>query len=93
MEESANLPESLHDASRAPQGFVTTRLFLQEFSALSELINDNNHMFFAPKERLTGSKLLGCYNKYQAWYARLPAALQIEGKAAPEPHIIALQYI
>ena len=37
---------------------ITTRMFLQEFSALSELINDNNYMFFAPKERLTSTRLL-----------------------------------
>lgn len=68
-------------------------MFLQEFTSLSELVNDNNHMFFAPKERLTSSKLLDCYHKYQAWYRRLPPSLGIEGTKEPEPHILVLQYV
>lgn len=73
-------------------GVVTTRMFLQEFTTLSELVNDNNYMFFAPKERLTSSKLLECYRKYQAWYRKLPPALGIDGRKQPEPHILVLQY-
>jgi hypothetical protein len=68
-------------------------MFLQEFASLSELVNDNNHMFFAPKERLTSSKLLDCYHKYQAWYRRLPPSLGIEGKKEPEPHILVLHML
>lgn len=67
-------------------------MFLQEFSALSELINDNNYMFFAPKERLTSTRLLDCYNKYQAWYRKLPSIMRVEGRQ-PEPHTITLQYV
>lgn len=67
-------------------------MFLQEFSALAELINDNNYMFFAPKERLTSTRLLDCYNKYQAWYRKLPSLLRLEGRQ-PEPHTITLQYV
>lgn len=70
---------------------VTTRMFLQEFTSLSELVNDNNYMFFAPKERLTSTRLLDCYHKYQAWYRKLPPALIIEGKRQPEPHTLVLQ--
>jgi hypothetical protein len=68
-------------------------MFLQEFASLSELVNDNNHMFFAPKERLTSSKLLDCYHKYQIWYTRLPPSIGVEGKKEPEPHILVLQYV
>lgn len=68
-------------------------MFLQEFTSLSELVNDNNHMFFAPKERLTSNKLLGCYNRYKAWYRKLPSSLGIDGKKEPEPHILVLQYV
>ena len=68
-------------------------MFLQELTTLSELINDSNHMFFAPKERLTSSKLLDCYTKYQTWYRRLPAALGIDGDKEPQPHILTLQYV
>jgi hypothetical protein len=70
---------------------VTTSVFLQALTTLSELVNDKNYMFYAPKERLTGSKVLDCYNKYQAWYRRLPADLVIVGKSQPEPHILVLQ--
>lgn len=65
-------------------------MFLQEFSVLSELINDNNYMFFAPKGRLTSTKLLDCYGKYQAWYRNLPSIMSVEGRS-PEPHTITLQ--
>jgi hypothetical protein len=91
LEEVAGLPEALPNGVRVQPGIVTTRMFLQEFTTLSELVNDNNYMFFAPKERLTSSKLLECYNKYQAWYRKLPQALAVEGKKQPEPHILVLQ--
>jgi hypothetical protein len=68
-------------------------MFLQEFSVFSELVNDNNYMFFAPKERLTSTRLLDCYHKYQAWYRRLPSNLALEGRRHPEPHILVLQYV
>ena len=80
------------EANYSSAKVITTRMFLQELSALSELINDNNYMFFAPKERLTSTKLLDCYNKYQAWYRKLPAIMRIEGRQ-PEPHTITLQYV
>lgn len=91
LEEVTGLPEALPLGARAQPGIVTTRMFLQEFTTLSELVNDNNYMFFAPKERLTSSRLLECYNKYQAWYRKLPPALTVEGKKQPEPHILVLQ--
>jgi hypothetical protein len=91
LEETPSLPETYPGASRVAHGVVTTRMFLQEFTILSELVNDNNYMFFAPKERLTSSKLLDCYHKYQAWYRRLPPLLRVEGKKEPEPHILVLQ--
>ncbi|KAH8730199.1 C6 transcription factor-like protein [Phaeosphaeriaceae sp. PMI808] len=72
---------------------VTTRMFLQEFTTLSELANDNNYMFFAPKERLTSTKLLDCYNKYQIWYRKLPPVLGISGKKQPEPHTLVLHML
>jgi hypothetical protein len=93
LDEVAGLPEAFPGASLVQPGVVTTRMFLQEFTTLSELVNDNNYMFFAPKERLTSARLLGCYNKYQAWYQKLPTALGIEGKKQPEPHILVLQSV
>lgn len=50
-------------------------------------------MYFAPRERLTSSKLQNCYEKYQAWYKHLPAALWLEGGDQPQPHVLVLQYI
>jgi hypothetical protein len=91
LDESSGLPEAYPGASSVQPGVVTTRVFLQEFATLSELVNDNNYMFFAPKERLTSTRLLDCYSRYQAWYRKLPLALGIEGKKQPEPHILVLQ--
>lgn len=88
LEESSGPVEANHGASKV----ITTRIFLQEFSALSELINDNNYMFFAPNERLTSTRLLDCYNKYQAWYRKLPSIMRLVGRQ-PEPHTITLQYV
>ena len=88
LEESSGPLEANYSAARV----ITTRMFLQEFSALSELINDNNYMFFAPKERLTSTKRIDSYNKYQAWYRKLPIIMRLEG-LQPAPHTIALQYV
>ncbi|EAT87310.2 hypothetical protein SNOG_04919 [Parastagonospora nodorum SN15] len=67
------LPEAYPGAPRMQAPIVTTHMLLQEFTSLSELINDNNYMFFAPKERLTSTKLLDCYHRYQDW-AKWPEA-------------------
>jgi hypothetical protein len=83
-EADANTPRLLF-------GTVTSRMFLQEFSTLSELINDNNYMFFAPKERFTSRRLLECYAKYQNWYKNLPQQLKLGDAGEPQPHIIVLQ--
>jgi hypothetical protein len=93
LDEVSGAPDAFSGASRVQAGVVTTRMFLQEFASLSELVNDNNYMFFAPKERLTSTRLLDCYNKYQAWYRKLPPALGIEDKRQPEPHTLVLQYV
>lgn len=90
LEEIAGLSEAYSGAARVQPGIVTTRIFLQEFTTLSELVNDNNYMFFAPKERLTSTRLIDCYNKYKAWYQKLPAALSLEGGKQPEPHTLVL---
>ncbi|KAH7085177.1 fungal-specific transcription factor domain-containing protein [Paraphoma chrysanthemicola] len=92
LEEVSGLPDAFPGTSRVQPAVVTTRMFLQEFTVLSELVNDNNYMFFAPKERLTSSKLLECYNKYQTWFRRLPPALSIDG-LKPEPHILVLHML
>lgn len=93
LDETTSGPEAFPGTSHTCSGVVTSRMFLQELSTLSELINDNNHMFFAPKERLTSQKLLDCYYKYQAWYRKLPVSLGIEGNKEPQPHILTLQYV
>ena len=70
---------------------VTSRMFLQEFSTLAELINDNNHMFFAPKERFTSRRLLECYDRYQQWHRNLPQQLKLDSLCETQPHLIVLQ--
>jgi hypothetical protein len=91
LDEAPGLSETYPAASRMQPPVVTTALFLQEFATLSELINDNNYMYYAPKERTTSVKVLDCYYKYQAWYRNLNPALAIVGKKQPEPHILVLQ--
>ncbi|KAF2108137.1 fungal-specific transcription factor domain-containing protein [Lophiotrema nucula] len=78
-------------ASFAP-GQVTSREFLQAFSTLSELVNDNNFMFYAPKERLTSRRVLEMYHKYLNWLKSLPEPLRISevSERQPQPHIIIL---
>lgn len=72
---------------------VTSRMFLQEFSAFAELINDNNYDFYAPKERFSSRRLIATYEKYQKWYRNLPAPLQLPEHGRPLPHFIILQYV
>lgn len=93
LDETTTSPDTFPGASHAGNGVITTRLFLHELTTLSELINDSNHMFFAPKERLTSSKLLDCYGKYQNWYKRLPLVLGIDGNKEQQPHVLTLQYV
>jgi hypothetical protein len=91
LDEVAGSSEAYPSAPRIQPPVVTTAMFLQEFATLSEIINDNNYMYYAPKERTTSAKVLDCYHKYQAWYRNLNPALGIEGKKEPEPHILVLQ--
>lgn len=85
---------SSSSASRPPPGMVTSRMFLQEFSSLSELINDNNYMFYAPNYRLTDIRLMNCYNRYLEWFKNLPPQLRLDGAAGDlQPHIITIQYV
>ncbi|KAH4220221.1 hypothetical protein HBI25_055140 [Parastagonospora nodorum] len=87
------LPEAYPGAPRMQAPIVTTHMLLQEFTSLSELINDNNYMFFAPKERLTSTKLLDCYHRYQDWYKNLNPALGLSGQKQPEPHTLVLHML
>jgi len=64
-------------------------IFLQQFSILSELINDNNYVFYAPKERFNSRRLLNIYAKYLDWYKHLPSELSLDETSLP--HIIMLQ--
>lgn len=82
--------EAYPGSLQAPPGTVTSRMFLQEFSSLSELINDNNYMFYAPSTRLTDVKLINCHNKYLEWFRNLPPPLRLDD-GQPQPHIIVLQ--
>jgi hypothetical protein len=84
-------PEAFASPAQVLPSPVTSRMFLQEFSTLSELINDNNYMFFAPKERFTSRRLLECFDRYQQWYKNLPQQLKLDGIRDPQPHIIVLQ--
>ncbi|KAF1975996.1 hypothetical protein BU23DRAFT_552003 [Bimuria novae-zelandiae CBS 107.79] len=87
------IPEAHSSTLQIPAGAVTSRMFLQEFSTLSELINDNNYMFYAPNGRLNDTKLISCHNKYLEWFKNLPPALRLEGVEKPQPHIMALHML
>ncbi|KAJ4357848.1 uncharacterized protein N0V89_002424 [Didymosphaeria variabile] len=84
--------EAYPGSLQVPPGTVTSRMFLQEFSSLSELINDNNYMFYAPSARLTDIKLINCHNKYLEWFRNLPAPLRLDD-AQPQPHILVLHML
>ncbi|KAJ4294431.1 hypothetical protein N0V90_008121 [Kalmusia sp. IMI 367209] len=86
-------PQAYPGASKVPPGTVTSRMFLQEFSTLSELINDNNYMFYAPTFRLTDIRLINCHNKYLEWLKNLPTSLTLDGIGQPLPHIIVLHML
>ncbi|KAF2184347.1 hypothetical protein K469DRAFT_181613 [Zopfia rhizophila CBS 207.26] len=87
-----NTHQTFHKTPRNIPGTITTRMFLQEFSTLSELVNDNVYMFFAPRERFTSARLLDCYSKYLKWYRALPLPLRVlDNPDAPAPpHIMTL---
>lgn len=85
--------DSYSAPSRLAPNTVTSRMFLQEFSTLSELINDNNYMFYAPVARLTDVKLIACHNKYLDWFKNLRPPLRLDSGGQPQPHIIVLQYV
>lgn len=61
----------------------------QEVASLSKILNSTLYLFFAPSQVLKGSLLLNEYNKYKAWYARLPAIVQMMDDAAP--HVLTMQ--
>ncbi|ORY08948.1 fungal-specific transcription factor domain-domain-containing protein [Clohesyomyces aquaticus] len=73
-------------------GQVTTRLFIQESSVLAGLVNDNNFMFFAPRDRFTDRRLLQTHRNYQNWYQNLPSVLHLPDNVhvRPQPHILIL---
>ncbi|KAF2801137.1 hypothetical protein K505DRAFT_227098 [Melanomma pulvis-pyrius CBS 109.77] len=75
------------------EGAQVNHAFLQQFSVLSELINDNNYMFFAPKERFTSRRLLDCYYKYLDWYKHLPLQLHLQSSPSPQPEIFMLHML
>jgi hypothetical protein len=60
-----------------------------EVASLSKILNSTLYLFFAPSQALKGSLLLNEYNKYKAWYARLPNIVQLTDDAAP--HVLTLQ--
>ncbi|KAL5443307.1 hypothetical protein PMIN05_003715 [Paraphaeosphaeria minitans] len=89
-------PEPYPGSSHLVPSTVTSRMFLHEFSTLSELINDNNYMFYAPSARLTDVKLIACHNKYLDWFKHLPPPLKLDSGAHSEPpqaHIIVLHML
>ncbi|KAL5378746.1 hypothetical protein DPSP01_008968 [Paraphaeosphaeria sporulosa] len=85
--------EAYPGSSHVSPSTVTSRMFLQEFSTLSELINDNNYMFYAPSARLTDVKLIACHNKYLEWFKNLPPPLRLDSGGQPQPHIIVLHML
>ena len=62
---------------------------LQQYSALSDIVNDIIFEFYAPRERLTGAKVLEFYGRYKRWFTNLPEELQI--RADTTPHVLMLQ--
>ncbi|KIW03216.1 uncharacterized protein PV09_05440 [Verruconis gallopava] len=59
-----------------------------EVASLSRILNSTLYLFFAPSQVLKGSLLLDEYNKYKAWYSRLPPIVQLVDE--PAPHVLCL---
>jgi hypothetical protein len=72
--------------AKSPGGRSTT---FHEVASLSKILNSTLYLFFAPSQMLKGSLLLNEYNKYKAWYARLPSIVHLTEDAAP--HVLTLQ--
>ena len=62
---------------------------LQQYSALSDIVNDIIFEFYAPREILTGAKVLEYHGRYKRWFTNLPEELQI--LADTTPHVLMLQ--
>jgi len=73
----------------------SAQMFFESLCTLSESINDNMYMFFAPRERFTSRRVLHMYRKYQEWYSALPPSLHLpdDPNIAPEPIVAVLQYV
>jgi hypothetical protein len=76
------------DGSRAGRPGARSTTF-HEVASLSKIVNSTLLLFFAPSQTMKGSLLLDEYNKYLAWYRRLPSIVA-STKDAP-PHILCLQ--
>lgn len=62
---------------------------VRHFNLLSEIVNDNIFMFYAPKERFTSKKLLDFYGRYKRWFSNLPQSLHL--RDITTPHVLVLQ--
>ncbi|KAF2405323.1 hypothetical protein EJ06DRAFT_525849 [Trichodelitschia bisporula] len=79
------MPPNPHLRARSPASISTV---FYEVARLSKILNSTLLMFFAPTEAIKGSLLLDEYNKYLAWYHRLPTAVASLEDAPP--HILTL---
>lgn len=58
---------------------------------LSKIVNANQFLFYAPTERLSGSRLIDQYEMYLEWYRGLSDMLFLDGGKSPPPHVLCLQ--
>lgn len=68
-----------------------THKHLQQFSFLSEIVNDTIIMFYAPRERFTSKKLRDFHARYTQWYQALPSELALSDHSTPQ--VINLQCV
>ena len=62
---------------------------LQQYSSLSEIVNDTVFMFYAPRETFTSAKLEEFYRRYKRWFERLPDEFRF--RDVNLPHVLTLQ--
>jgi len=79
-------PHADGSRSRRPGARSTT---FYEVASLSKIVNSTLLLFFAPSQTMKGSLLLDEYNKYLAWYRRLPSIVASTQDAPP--HVLCLQ--
>jgi hypothetical protein len=64
---------------------------LLQCSILSEIVDDVNHSFYAPRDRVTSRKLQLYHERFMQWHAKLPEPLTVRETVIMLPQVLTLQ--